>query len=62
MVIEDDYKLPNKDEFDGKLFIDLGDSKYGQFSSIYSDLFYMVDLQNKNIEIIKPEQSDSNQK
>lgn len=62
MVIEDDYKLPNKDEFDGKLFIDLGDSKYGQFSAIYSDLFYMVDLQNKNIEIIKPEQSDSNQK
>ena len=46
-------KLPNNDEFNGSLFIELGDNKFGQFSSIYNDYFYIVDINNKNIELIK---------
>ena len=49
----DDVKLPNNDEFNGSLFIELGDNKFGQFSSIYNDYFYIVDINNKNIELIK---------
>lgn len=48
---EKDFKLPHKDEFDGKLFMDLGDGKFGQFSSIYSSRFYIINPETKEIEI-----------
>ena len=51
----DDFKLPVKDEFDGKLFCNLGDNIFGQFSAIHSDYFYIVDLNQKSIELIKLE-------
>ena len=49
----EDIKLPNNDEFNGCLFIELGENKFGQFSSIYNDYFYIVDINNKSIELIK---------
>ena len=51
----DDFKLPVKDEFDGKLFCNFGDNVFGQFSAIYSDFFYLIDLNQKSIELIKLE-------
>ena len=55
----DEYKLPIKDEFDGKLFCNIGNNVFGQFSAIYSDFFYIVDLNQKSIELIKLENNDS---
>ena len=55
----DEYKLPIKDEFDGKLFCNIGENIFGQFSAIYSDFFYIVDLNQKSIELIKLENNES---
>ena len=55
----DEYKLPIKDEFDGKLFCNIGNNVFGQFSAIYSDFFYIVDLNQKSIELIKLENNES---
>lgn len=50
--IENEYKLPFKDEFDGRLFFELGDGTFGQFSAIYSERFYIVNPNTKTIEVI----------
>ena len=57
---EAEFKLPNKDEFDGKIFIELGNKQFGQFSSIYPDMFYIVDIDSKSIEVIKSENNSNN--
>ncbi len=49
---ENDIKLPEKDEFDGKNFYELGNGNYGGFSSIYSDRFYIFNADSKEFEII----------
>ena len=54
----DDFSLPNKDEFKGNLFIQIEEKKFGQFSSIYNDYFYIIDVENKNIELIKLEENN----
>ena len=54
----DDFSLPNKDEFNGNLFIQIEEKKFGQFSSIYNDYFYIIDIENKNIELIKLEENN----
>ena len=52
MYKEIDIKLPEKDEFDGKNFYELGNGNYGGFSSIYSDRFYIFNADSKEFEII----------
>ncbi len=44
--------LPEKDEFDGRNFYDLGNCNYGGFSSIFSDKFYIFNSDSKEFEII----------
>lgn len=51
--IESEFKLPFKDEFDGRLFLDLGDGTFGQFSALYSDRFYIVNHTAKTIDVVK---------
>ena len=57
---ENEFKLPLKDEFNGKEFILLENDLYGQFSSFYSNYFYVVDVNKKAIELIKYEENDNN--
>ena len=52
--------MPLKDEFNGKEFILLENDLYGQFSSFYSNYFYVVDVNKKAIELIKYEENDNN--
>ena len=47
--------MPLKDEFNGKEFVLLENDLYGQFSSFYSNYFYVVDVNKKTIELIKYE-------
>lgn len=51
--LDTELTLPNKDEFDGKTFFQLGDKKYGQFSSLNSDFFYLYNAADKAFDIIK---------
>ena len=49
---ENNIKLPEKDEFDGKNFYELGNNNYGAFSSIFSDRFYIYNSNTQDFEII----------
>ena len=49
---ENNILLPEKDEFDGRNFYDLGNCNYGGFSSIFSDKFYIFNSDSKEFEII----------
>ena len=59
---ENEFKLPLNDEFNGKEFILLENDLYGQFSSFYSDYFYVVDVNKKTIELIKYEDNKNDVK
>lgn len=51
--LDDEYKLPNKEIFNGKTFIDLGGGLFGEFSSFTYKKFYLVNTASKNIDIIE---------
>lgn len=59
LEIDQEIKLPNKDEFDGKTFFTLGEDKYGIFSSIHSENFYIFDSKNKEFEVITLEETNT---
>ncbi len=61
-LIPSELSLPFKDEFDGKQFIKLDSdgNVFGQFSSVFSDRFYLFDYQTKTFEIIKAEINKEN--
>lgn len=56
LEIDNELKLPNKDEFDGKTFFELEKDTYGMFSAIHSDIFYVFNSKEKSFELIKYEE------
>ena len=52
LVLDNEIKLPNKDEFDGKNFYNLGGNLYGIFSAIHSDNFYIYNSSDKSFEVV----------
>ena len=50
ITVKEDIKLAFTEEFDGKNFVFLGDDKYGQFSSIYYNKFYVFNNKEKIFE------------
>jgi len=49
---DDDFKLPKKEEFNGKMFANFGNDYYGEFSSFSHGTFYLVNSKKKTIEEI----------
>ena len=47
-----EYKLPNREIFNGKKFCDLGGGLFGEFSCFSYNKFYLVDTNSKNIDVI----------
>ena len=48
-----EYKLPNREIFNGKKFCDLGGGLFGEFSCFSYSKFYLVDTNSKNIDVIE---------
>lgn len=48
-----DFVLPNKEEFNGKVFTELGQGLFAEFSSVYSDRVYLINTASKEIEVIQ---------
>ena len=48
-----DYKLPNREIFNGKTFCNLGGGLFGEFSCFSYNKFYLVDTSSKNIDVIE---------
>ena len=48
-----EYKMPNKEIFNGKKFCDLGGGLFGEFSCLSYNKFYLVDTSSRNIEVIE---------
>ena len=47
-----EYKLPSRDIFNGKKFVDLGGGLFGEFSCSSYNKFYLVNTSSKNIDVI----------
>ena len=50
---DNEYKLPNKEKFNGKKFNDLGRGFFGEFSMLHDYYLYRVDSNSKKIDIIE---------
>ena len=50
---DSEYKLPNREIFNGKKFCDLGGGLFGEFSCFSYSKFYLVDTNSKNIDVIE---------
>ena len=48
-----DYRLPNREAFNGKRFCDLGNGLFGEFSCISRNKFYLVNTSTKTIEVFE---------
>ena len=48
-----EYKMPNREVFNGKKFCDLGGGLFGEFSCLSYNKFYLVDTTNKSIDVIE---------
>ena len=48
-----EYKMPNREVFNGKKFCDLGGGLFGEFSCLSYNKFYLVDTSSRNIEVIE---------
>ena len=48
-----EYKLPNREIFNGKKFYDLGGGLFGEFSCFSYNKFYLVDTSSKNIDVFE---------
>ena len=48
-----EYKLPNREIFNGKTFCNLGGGLFGEFSCFSYNKFYLVDTSSKNIDVIE---------
>lgn len=51
----EEYILPGREEFNGRMFSDFGNGLFGEFSSFNSNKFYLVNTSSKNIEDISQE-------
>ena len=50
---DEDFKLPQKEEFNGKMFANFGKNYFGEFSSLSYGTFYLVNSLEKKIKEIK---------
>ena len=48
-----EYKLPNRDIFNGKNFCDLGGGLFGEFSCFSYNKFYLVNTSGKSIDVFE---------
>ena len=48
-----EYKLPNRDIFNGKNFCDLGGGLFGEFSCFSYNKFYLVNTSSKSIDVFE---------
>ena len=48
-----EFKLPNREIFNGKQFCDLGGGMFGEFSCISYNKFYLVNTASKNIDVFE---------
>ena len=48
-----DFILPNKEEFNGKMFSELEQGLFGEFSSVFYDRVYLINTVSKEIEVIQ---------
>lgn len=50
---DSEFKLPNREVFNGKNFCNLGGGLFGEFSGFSYNKFYLVDTNSKNIDVIE---------
>jgi len=56
LELKDDISLSEAEEFDGKTFVNIGNDKYGLFSAIYYNKFYVFSRSDKNFQLVQFEE------